>query len=621
MCSWASWADRLSSLVARFGGGHKERPMSLRSVLRDWLPGRRAERRFHTLVEASRDVVAVVRADGQLGYLSPAVRQVLGLAPEAVVGGQYADLLHPGDRLRFAALRAAVLAGGAAEQRGELRIRHADQSWRWHEVVVRNLLADPAVRGLVVNHHDVTERRQFQAQLAYGAAHDPLTGLANRAAFRAALDRARAAGPGAGSGPEPGPRAGRDPHHTAVLFVDLNGFNQVNDTWGQEIGDQLLVAVGQLLRRSVLGASTVARLGGDEFGIVLARLDAPVYAQAVARRIIAGLAEPIDAGGRPIQIRASIGVAAAGPDGTPAAELLHRADLALRYAKRQQLNGWRVYADDLRDTAASARPTAADLQQAILADQLRLQYQPIVALDSGDLLGVEALVRWQHPTLGHLSPPVFIPIAEASGLIVNLGEWVLRQACRQVRRWQQLTGPERRLQLSVNLSPRQLDHPSLPRRVLHILAETGLSPSDLILEVTEDALVNDDRAVPALTALRSHGIRIALDDFGTGYSSLRYLTNLPVDILKLDRCFVAELDGTREGSVVAEAVIRLSQALNLDTIAEGIENVAQATELTLLGCPLAQGYHFARPLDADALQQLLDSSWPGLPTITGTAPA
>jgi EAL domain-containing protein (putative c-di-GMP-specific phosphodiesterase class I) len=354
---------------------------------------------------------------------------------------------------------------------------------------------------------------------------------------------------------------------------------------------------------------------------VLARLDAPVYAQAVARRIIAGFAEPIDAGGRPIRIRASIGIAVSESDSTPAAELLRRADLALRQATRQQLNGWRVYTPELGGTAPAALPTAADLQHAIASGQLRLQYQPIVALNSGELLGVEALVRWQHPVLGYLGPLTFIPIAEASGLITPLGEWVLRTSCAQVRRWQQLTSPERRLQLSVNLSPRQLDHAGLPDRVLAILGETGLSPHDLILEVTEDALVNDARAIPALTELRSYGIRLALDDFGTGYSSLRYLTNLPVDILKLDRCFVAELDGTREGSVVAEAVIRLSQALNLDTIAEGIETLAQATELTLLGCPLAQGFHFARPLDADVLAAMLHGARPRLPILTGSTPA
>jgi diguanylate cyclase (GGDEF)-like protein len=473
-------------------------------------------------------------------------------------------------------------------------------------VIIGSLLAGLLLLGALAVGAEGS-RRHFQEQVAYGAAHDPLTGLANRTEFRAGLDRALAG-------------ADHWPPHGAVLLVDLNGFKQVNETWGQETGDRLLVAVGDLLRCSVLGADTVARLGGDEFGIVLARIDAPAHAQAVARRIVAGLADPVDAGGRPIQARASIGIAVSGPDCTAPAVLLRQAGIALQHTKQQQLHGWQVYTDDMRGPNRGALPTAEELQQGILAGQLRLQYQPIVALHSGDLLGVEALVRWQHPTLGYLGPLTFIPMAEASGLIIPLGEWVLGQSCEQVRRWQQLSSPERRLQLSVNLSPRQLDHAGLPARVLALVGASGLDPHDLILEVTEDALVNDDRAIPALTELRSHGIRLALDDFGTGYSSLRYLTNLPVDILKLDRCFVAELDGTREGSVVAAAVIRLSQALHLDTIAEGIENVAQATELTLLGCPLAQGYHFARPLDVDAFSALLQSARPGLPVLTGIAP-
>jgi diguanylate cyclase (GGDEF)-like protein/PAS domain S-box-containing protein len=565
---------------------------------------RRSEQRFRALVQESSDVINVLDADGQHLYVSPSVQPVMGYMPQDLIGTSYSHLVHPDDVERAGSLHAGLLDGGDREVRTETRIRHVDGSWHWHEVVARNLLPDPAVQGIVVNHRDVTERRQFQDRLAYDATHDTLTGLANRAAFLADLDQAIA-------------DRNRHRHSTAVLFVDLNDFKQVNDTWGHEVGDRLLVAVARVLERSVLGADTVARLGGDEFGIVLAHIEAPSNAQAVARRIVAALSVPLDGAGRPIHARASIGIAVTGSNDADADELLRRADIAMYHVKRQRISGWRMYSDELRTDVAKPAPTVEDLQAGIAAGELRLQYQPVVALHSGDIIGVEALVRWHHPALGVLGPHEFIPLAEATGLIVPLGMWVLEEGCSQVRAWQQRTGTPQQINLSVNLSPRQLDDPALVPSVLAILERTALDAHDLVLEITEDALVNDVHAVPILSELRSYGIRLALDDFGTGYSSLRYLTNLPVDILKLDRCFVAELNGTPEGSAVAEAVIRLSQALNLDTVAEGIENDAQATELTLLGYPLAQGYHFAKPMDPERIEALLDDAWPRRPTLRG----
>jgi EAL domain-containing protein (putative c-di-GMP-specific phosphodiesterase class I) len=306
-----------------------------------------------------------------------------------------------------------------------------------------------------------------------------------------------------------------------------------------------------------------------------------------------------------IHARASIGIAVSRPGSADAKELLRRADTAMYRAKRQKNNGWQLYVDGMTDHDTDAAALESDLRHAVRAGELRLQYQPIVALDSGDLLSVEALVRWEHPSRGWLAPQTFISLAEQAGIIGELGEWVLEQACLQVRRWQQRVSPGRRLSLSVNLAPAQLERETLVGSVLAILHRTGFEPGDLVLEVTESALVDDKSAVPQLVALSEHGIRIALDDFGTGYSSLRYLTLLPVDILKLDRCFVAELNGTPEGSAVAEAVIRLGQILHLDTVAEGIENAAQAGELTLMGCRAGQGYHFARPLDAARIEELL----------------
>lgn len=422
---------------------------------------------------------------------------------------------------------------------------------------------------------------------------DSLTGLANRVRLRESLHRSLT-------------RAERTGRKVAVLLVDMDGFKQVNDTHGHEVGDAMLVEFGRLLTRNVHGSDTVGRLGGDEFAIVLNEIAGCEDAAAVARRIMAEMNEPLVLFDRTVQARASIGIALSGPDGTEPGELLHRADMAMYNAKRRRANSWLFY-DGAQGYTVAGGGLESDLREAVSGGQLHIQYQPIVTLDTGRLAGLEALVRWEHPLLGSLGPHVFVPLAEETAVIGELGQWVLERACEEVRDWQRRLPAARALQLSVNLSPRQLEHEHLVDDILAILARTGFDPRDLVLEVTESALVDDESAVPRLRALSDSGIRIALDDFGTGYSSLRYLTRLPVDILKLDRCFVAELNRTPEGSAVAEAVVRLSQILRLDTVAEGIENAAQAAELCDLGYRTGQGFYYSKPLDPDRADALIRS--------------
>jgi diguanylate cyclase (GGDEF)-like protein len=394
-----------------------------------------------------------------------------------------------------------------------------------------------------------------------------------------------------------------------VLYLDLDGFKQVNDTVGHEVGDLLLVQFGALLRRCVLDCDVVARLGGDEFVALLTGVQCGDLATGVAQRILTELTEPFHVAGRSVYVRASIGIAVSSAGADSASVLMHQADLAMFHAKRHFSHGWQLYVDGLADGSPGTAALEVDLRAAVRGDQLRVWYQPVVALDSGVLTGLEALVRWEHPTRGWLPPAMFVPLAEARGLIGDIGRRVLQDACAQVAIWQRRLPRGQRLSLSVNLSPRELESDSLVDRVLATISRTGFDPIDLVLEVTESALV-DDSAIPRLAALGDHGVRIALDDFGTGYSSMRHLTRLPIHVVKLDKCFVAELNGTKEGAAVAEAVVRLSEVLKLDTVAEGIENGAQVDELLRLGYRTGQGYHFAKPLRAEGVEALIDQ-WAG----------
>jgi diguanylate cyclase (GGDEF)-like protein/PAS domain S-box-containing protein len=545
---------------------------------------RQSEERYRALVQDSCDVINVVDRDGVIKSVSPAVHAVMGYRPDELEGTSYYANIHPDDA---AGIR-AFLAGGAAEQRAEVRTRHADGSWHWHDVTSRDLTGHPAVGGIVVSHRDVTERRQFQDLLQHEAAHDVLTGLANRGAFLKALDHAV--------------DTRVDGRQLAVLFIDLNDFKPINDTLGHEVGDNVLVAVANALQRSVLGSDTVGRLGGDEFAVVLGDIASEDNAIAVATRILGMLAEPVTVGGTTIRCTASIGIALTGPDCAGTDELLSRADAAMYHAKRGRDTGWAVHSDDMTHGASQAALLEHDLREAVEQGQLRVEYQPIVSIHTGDWLGVEALARWTHPTRGPVPPDVFIKAAEQSSLIHEIGHLVLRTACEQLRRWQTLHPHHPALRLNVNLSPRQLKRAELVDDVLAVLADTGIDPRDLTLEVTESALIEHQQAAIQLAALHAHGIKIALDDFGTGYCSLRYLTQLPVDTLKIDRSFVGELNRTGQGSAVTEAVVRLGQAMHLDIVAEGIETGAQAAELTLLGCTTGQGFHFARPMTAAAIE-------------------
>jgi diguanylate cyclase (GGDEF)-like protein len=475
---------------------------------------------------------------------------------------------------------AALLAGY-----GMLLIAAARQSgfYPWG-----GLVAGVSVMTAAVVLRQVTAMRENHGLIM----RDHLTGLANRVSVGIALETAVR-------------RHDLTGVASAIMLIDLDGFKKINDTRGHETGDALLVAFAAVLERTVRGSDTAARVGGDEFVVVLDRPGSEEQALAVARRILEAAADPVVIDGVPTRIRASIGVAMT-EAAADVATVRHRADMAMYSAKRQGRHDAEPWRPDLLESAAEQDSIEADLADATAAGQLRVVYQPIVDLASAEITGLEALVRWEHPVHGMIFPDRFIPVAERTGAIEQIGLWVLAQAATQVEQWQRQIG--RHLYVSVNLSARQLENPALSDQVRSAVAASGLDPRNLVLELTETALVNEADATEPLQALRALGARIAVDDFGTGYSSLRYLTRLPVDILKLDRCFVSELNGDPQGSAVAEAVLRLAQALNLDTVAEGIEEQAQATELALLGYHSGQGYYYAKPMTPEAMTARLLSS-------------
>ena len=442
-------------------------------------------------------------------------------------------------------------------------------------------LAATAIR----NQRLVEEIRRSEERLAYQAFHDPLTDLANRALF---LERVAAA-----LG-----RAGASPETVAVLFLDLDNFKTVNDSLGHSEGDRLLVAAAERLLNATRGCDTVARLGGDEFAVLLANVRNDHDITAVATRITAALRAPFALQGTEAFVSASVGIARA-TAGTGAEELLRNADAAM-YSAKTRGKGRHVHFEAAMHAAVLARlALEADLRRAVAGGEFRLHYQPIVELASGRAVGVEALVRWAHPERGLVPPSEFVPFAEETGLIVPLGRWVLREACRQGAEWQGGPAP---LRVTVNLSGRQLHEASLVDDVRAALADSGLAPSALVLEVTESVMMeHTDGTLARLNELRALGVSLAVDDFGTGYSSLSYLQLFPVDTLKIDKTFVDAVGQPGRDPVLARAIVALGGALQLTTIAEGIERVEQADELVRMGCLLGQGFHWAPPVDAATL--------------------
>ncbi len=560
-----------------------------------------SEEYMRALVENLSEAITVIDAEGRVRYASPAQQRMLGY--QQAVGLSMFARVHPDEAPRLPLLFEQVRMNPAKPITVEIRAQHVDGSWRVIEATATNLLDNPAVRGIVVNSHDITERKAAEALLLHNAFHDALTGLPNRALFLDRLEHCFQ-------------RAKRNSHDCAVLFIDLDRFKNINDSLGHIVGDQLLIEVSKRLLTCVRAGDTVARFGGDEFAILLDELKSDQETIDVAEKIVASFKHPFYLAGQELVSHASIGIALCFDEVLQPEEMLRDADIAMYKAKH---NG-QAYA--IADPAAHATMLArlemeADLRRALEREEFVLHYQPKLSIDGSRVLGVEALVRWQHPERGMIPPGDFISLAEETGLIVPLGQWVLRHACQQMRQW--LSEGISLLFVAVNISARQFQQPTFVETVRTILAEVGLDPGFLCAELTESLLMVDAAAtIGVLGELRGLGLRaLAVDDFGTGYSSLSYLQRFPVTELKIDRSFVQGLPNNRGDAALVTSIIALAHSLDLHVIAEGVETEAQRGFLEAAGCDRFQGYLASRPLPAEQLVVWLRSH----ELLQGAAPA
>jgi diguanylate cyclase (GGDEF)-like protein/PAS domain S-box-containing protein len=545
---------------------------------------RESEARYRLMAEHSTDLISRTTPQGILIYASEASRRLLGYEPTEVVGRSIYDYVDERDAEEVRQL--SKLIEGNGPMTFSYRVRKKDGTLTWFETTSRAVTdrtTGKTVEVVAVS-RDVSERKRVEEQIEYEAYHDALTGLPNRRLFRDRLTVALA-------------HARRMRHPLGVLFLDLDRFKNVNDTLGHSLGDELLKAIAARLKAAVREEDSIARMGGDEFTVLVGDLRNDDDVVKVAQKLLETVAQPIHIEGQDLFITTSIGIAMFPSDGESAEMLLKNADHAMYRAKDAGRNAVRMFTPAMNIRALERMSTESSLRHALDRGELMLYYQPQINVGSNAVVGVEALLRWNRPDAGVVDPMTFIPIAEETRMIVPIGEWVLREACRQAKEWQRTRYPG--LRMAVNLSPRQFQHADLPAQIAAALDESGLAAADLELEITESmAMHNTERTLTMLRRLREMGVRIAVDDFGTGHSSLNYLRSFPIDSVKIDQGFVHEIESSAADRAIVSAVISMAHGLALRVTAEGVETEAQLEFLRERGCEEVQGFLFGRPVAA-----------------------
>jgi diguanylate cyclase (GGDEF)-like protein/PAS domain S-box-containing protein len=550
-----------------------------------------SEARFRVLTESSLDLISVIDADGRILYQSPALRSLLGYEPAETVGRKVVELVHRDDiEIVNVAMQRVIDSRHSAEP-VEFRLRHRDGMWRTFESLGTNCLANPHIRGVVFNSRDVTDRKVIQQRIQHLAYHDNLTGLPNRSLLQDRLAHSIA-------------RAERSSKKVAVLFIDLDNFKNINDTLGHDVGDELLRHVSRRLSEAVRLEDTIARQGGDEFIVLLDSLDDSRGASLVAQKILNSLRQPFVLTGIEQHVSGSVGIALYPEDGRDAQTLMKNADTAMFHGKSLGKNTYQYFTSQMNIAVKRRMTLESALRRAVMQKDFILHYQPQINLESGEIIALEALVRWKTEDSGTVMPGDFIPLAEETGLINEIGEWVLREGCRQAKEWQTMGLAPRRM--AINLSARQFSDRGFLDMVTRVLAETGLEPQWLELEITESQVMRQTEGmIMLLNKLSEMGVQLAIDDFGTGYSSLSYLKRLPIQKLKIDQSFVRDITVDPNDTAIVVAIINMARSLDLETIAEGVETAGQLALLRSKGCRMGQGFYFSAPVRAEVLYPLL----------------
>ncbi|WP_340084520.1 EAL domain-containing protein [Siminovitchia sp. FSL H7-0308] len=551
---------------------------------------RKSEERYRLITENSLDLIATIDPEGNFLYVSPSHQAVVGMDRSQQKSGKLYDWIHPEDRDLIKNEVRKLVDKQKSSSIMEFRLQAANGKVIFAETKISAITNEGGlIKKLLFATRDMTDRKNWEQKIYHLAYHDTLTDLPNRRLFMNNLDKAIS--------------SLNKQDKLAILFIDLDRFKYINDSFGHDMGDYILIEAAQRIKQALRSTDLVARLGGDEFTVILPQIEDVEMVKAIAEKIQQKFKEPIQIPGEQLYLSCSIGIALYPENGRNADDLLKRADTALYTVKERGRSGFALFKHEMEEKSLERIMLENELTKAVKEEQFHLDYQPKLDFSNNELIGMEALVRWNHPELGMIPPNKFIPIAEETGLIIPIGEWVIREACKQNKSWQDLGYPP--LTISVNISVRQLEQTNLLGTIQQILAETGLDPQWLEIEVTESILSDLENAADILQKIRDFGVQISIDDFGTGYNSFSYIKHLPIDTVKIDSTFVRDIQNSEESQAIIEAILVLARTLGINVVAEGVESKSQLHFLEKEGCNQGQGYLFSKPVASDVFERYL----------------